>query len=255
MLLKKLANGFRRQDWFTVCIELLVLVVGIFLGLQVDDWNQRRLDRIEEQYYLERLGRDFERSLAEQTEIVKRARANFEDALALLLVLEARDLGSMTSAEFQALLSRLQGFPPFALVTATIDELIANGKASLLQSDELREEIAMFVDWYTDRERYYDNVARMIIDADMRQYRYLKPEWAESSDLRIPGFSAEFETLRDDPDALPVMRQLTRAKWILWRDLQQLHTETLRMNELLLSVDAESSRPVPVDAVDGTGQR
>ena len=55
MLLRRLGDGLRAQNWFTVAIELMVLVVGIFLGLQVDDWNQRRIDRNDEQVFLTRL--------------------------------------------------------------------------------------------------------------------------------------------------------------------------------------------------------
>jgi len=39
MILHRLAEGVRAQNWFTVIVEVLIVVVGIFLGLQVDDWN------------------------------------------------------------------------------------------------------------------------------------------------------------------------------------------------------------------------
>ena len=42
MILRRLAEGVRKQDWFTVVVEVLIVVVGIFLGLQVDDWNNAR---------------------------------------------------------------------------------------------------------------------------------------------------------------------------------------------------------------------
>jgi hypothetical protein len=37
MPLRRFGRAVRRQDWFTVVIELLVVVVGILLGLQVDE--------------------------------------------------------------------------------------------------------------------------------------------------------------------------------------------------------------------------
>jgi hypothetical protein len=39
MILRKLAEAFHKQNWFTALIEILVVVIGIFVGLQVDDWN------------------------------------------------------------------------------------------------------------------------------------------------------------------------------------------------------------------------
>lgn len=58
MILHKLARSLRRQDWFTVVLEIVIVVVGIFLGLQANDWNQARTDRAVETRYLERLQTD-----------------------------------------------------------------------------------------------------------------------------------------------------------------------------------------------------
>lgn len=231
MLLKRIAAAFRSQDWFTVFVELLVVAVGIFLGLQVDDWNQRRLDRIEEQYYLDRLGRDFARSLAEQDKALESARAKFETALSILEMLESRDTGTMSAEDFEDRLSNLWGFPRLTLVTATTDELVANGKSSLLQSDVLREELAAFVEWYKDRERYYEFLSAAIIDAYQQQNRFFRPEWPDSDGR--PRWSADPNALMDDAEAISSMRQLTSAYWQLWRDIDILNMETREMNDLL----------------------
>ena len=45
MILRTLADALREQNWFTVALEVLIVVVGIFIGLQVDDWNSARIDR------------------------------------------------------------------------------------------------------------------------------------------------------------------------------------------------------------------
>jgi hypothetical protein len=39
MILRNIANAIRRQDWATVVIEFFIVVVGIFVGLQVDSWH------------------------------------------------------------------------------------------------------------------------------------------------------------------------------------------------------------------------
>lgn len=48
MILRRLAEGIQSQDWFTVLVEIMIVVVGIFLGLQVDDWNEERRGAAEE---------------------------------------------------------------------------------------------------------------------------------------------------------------------------------------------------------------
>ena len=44
MILRRIAEAFRRQDWFTVFVETMIVVVGVFVGLQVDNWNAARVD-------------------------------------------------------------------------------------------------------------------------------------------------------------------------------------------------------------------
>jgi hypothetical protein len=234
MLLKRLAQGIRSRDWSTIFVELMVLIVGVFLGLQVDDWNQRRLDRIEEQYYLDRLGRDLKRSLSEQEKQLEAAWTNFEDALAIQKVLEARELGGMTASEFKDRIGTIRGIPRSMLVTATTEELIAGGKASLLRSNELREELADFVEWYSDQERFDDYVSSSIIDAYNRQSGFMTPEWTDPTNP--PKWSADVEELMNDSDAVSTMRQLTNAYWIRWRDLRRLNTKTRDIYELLIKV-------------------
>jgi hypothetical protein len=45
----------RRQDWITALVELLIVVLGIFIALQVVAWSTKRLDIRDERIALERL--------------------------------------------------------------------------------------------------------------------------------------------------------------------------------------------------------
>jgi hypothetical protein len=38
-----------RQDWAAAAVELTIVVLGIFLGLQAADWNERRIGAREEE--------------------------------------------------------------------------------------------------------------------------------------------------------------------------------------------------------------
>ncbi|KCZ90851.1 hypothetical protein [Hyphomonas johnsonii] len=51
MKLRHITDAFREQDWFTVVVETLIVVLGVFLGLQVNNWNNARaLDSTEREY-------------------------------------------------------------------------------------------------------------------------------------------------------------------------------------------------------------
>jgi hypothetical protein len=49
MIIKRFTQAVREQSWFTVVLEIAIVVIGIFIGLQVDDWNQRRVERENDQ--------------------------------------------------------------------------------------------------------------------------------------------------------------------------------------------------------------
>ena len=58
MILRKPAKSIQEQKWFTVALEVTIVVIGIFLGLQVDSLYEERKNRALEQQYLERLHAD-----------------------------------------------------------------------------------------------------------------------------------------------------------------------------------------------------
>ena len=101
MILRKLAHAIREQNWFTVVLEILIVVVGIFFGLQVDSWNQARKDNAREGVYLERLLRDVERDsdLLSQSILL----ANNRAADAVLAMNGLSDPTSLESAPCQFL--------------------------------------------------------------------------------------------------------------------------------------------------------
>ena len=43
MVLRRLAEDFRAQNWAAVSSELLIIIVGVYIGLQVNTWNEERL--------------------------------------------------------------------------------------------------------------------------------------------------------------------------------------------------------------------
>lgn len=59
MLLRSISKHLNSQNWFAVALDLVIVVVGVFIGLQVSNWNDERLlhDRVD--ILVERLKTDF----------------------------------------------------------------------------------------------------------------------------------------------------------------------------------------------------
>lgn len=53
MILSRIAETFRRQDWFMVFVETMIVVLGVFLGPA--GWTAERADRAREREDIARL--------------------------------------------------------------------------------------------------------------------------------------------------------------------------------------------------------
>ena len=55
MLFRRVLQHVKDQNWTAVGIDFVIVVVGVFIGLQVANWNDARSDRQTEVLYLQRL--------------------------------------------------------------------------------------------------------------------------------------------------------------------------------------------------------
>lgn len=65
MILNRLATSLRRHDWPSVAVELGIVVVGILVALQVENWNQDRRDMAEAEVWREQIILDLKQTLFE----------------------------------------------------------------------------------------------------------------------------------------------------------------------------------------------
>jgi hypothetical protein len=59
MILRRVIEHVRAQNWFAVGLDFGIVVIGVFVGIQVSNWNQERVGAEQQQRYLERLESDF----------------------------------------------------------------------------------------------------------------------------------------------------------------------------------------------------
>jgi hypothetical protein len=52
MILRRFIDHFRRQEWTAIFLDFLVVVGGVFVGLQVNNWNAARAARHSERVFL-----------------------------------------------------------------------------------------------------------------------------------------------------------------------------------------------------------
>jgi hypothetical protein len=45
MILRRLTQNLRTQNWTAITIELFIVILGVFIGTQVSNWNAQRIER------------------------------------------------------------------------------------------------------------------------------------------------------------------------------------------------------------------
>lgn len=144
MLLRRVVEHTKAQNWFAVALDFLIVVVGVFIGIEVANWNQARQDRQEERRYYGELLVDLRTDL--KTLARAERLADIHDNAAQLVIdrLSGRvppkaSLGRMAKA------IHLAGFIfiPHAS-RGTYDELISTGNLRLLRNSQLKSQIAQY---------------------------------------------------------------------------------------------------------------
>lgn len=143
MLLRRLADAIRRQDWFTVLIEITVVVIGVFLALQVQQWAQERDERKTEATCLSALYEEvlaLEATRASLIEFRENVYANATSAAPVVLGLEQRPL---TKEECFGM-GYLSIFSNPTSDLAILNELQSTGRLYLVQDDKLKSSIRRY---------------------------------------------------------------------------------------------------------------
>ncbi len=99
MIIRRLAGALREQNWFTVVLEVVIVGVGIFVGLQVDGWNEGRKKQQNIEAQLLRIADDAAMLLAETDRLI----VGFDNRIARVqIALEVLDGTPLTAANTRA---------------------------------------------------------------------------------------------------------------------------------------------------------
>jgi len=84
MILRRLAQNLKAQNWTAIWIEFVLLVLGVFLGIQVSNWNSARTDQRLATRYLTDIASDIRSDLAEIARVQDSAMARVSAAAYVL---------------------------------------------------------------------------------------------------------------------------------------------------------------------------
>jgi len=138
MILRRVIAHFRKQEWTAIAIDFLIVVLGVFVGLQVNDWNEARKNRKDEHFFLARLHEDLSSAEARSSRLLQR-RIDKRDALvsATQTLLGKSGRETLSEEECDAIgTSHIFRFAVAELPALT--ELQGAGRLSIIQDDRTR---------------------------------------------------------------------------------------------------------------------
>lgn len=159
-MIRRLARSLRQQDWVTVAIEFVIVVVGIFVGLQVTQWNEERQAQARELSYLTRLHEDLVAMSAEFEGVLSRADVAVPRALRTFRALEACDATLASASDVQRTLAGYQNQGTASVVDRTYQEMVASGGLAAMDERELSGEIAGL---FSELDNYQSFISRVRI--------------------------------------------------------------------------------------------
>jgi len=65
MILSRVIDHVKKQHWTGAVIELVIVILGVFIGLQANNWNQNRLKHLRSHGYMVRIRGDLEDDVAQ----------------------------------------------------------------------------------------------------------------------------------------------------------------------------------------------
>ena len=142
MILRRIREHVTHHNWFAVAVDFVIVVLGVFVGIQASNWNQARTDRQQARQYRAMLQSDLDANLENLATRARYYRWVRSEALATL-----GELGRPSGAlDDQFLVHAYQAtqIQPWALKRNTYDEILSVGAMAKLGDPLLRDKIANY---------------------------------------------------------------------------------------------------------------
>lgn len=141
MLFRRIKVHIQNENWFAVFIDFLIVVVGVFLGIQIGEWNNERITHDRTMVLTERLAKDFGADIWIASGFLAYHKTVIENAKIVLKDLTNKK--PVTDNELLVAAFRATQFNRFG-ETSTYKELLANGGYELIAKSELGKTASFF---------------------------------------------------------------------------------------------------------------
>ena len=132
--------------------EILLVVIGILIALQVNNWNDSKKNREKETYFLKRLEKEFSRDSASLAGVIKILNLKVDAGRELKTFLENPSSDQPKHLIRKTILGgRVLVFRSF---TPSYDEALASGQLSLIRNDSIKDKINYYKGYLDDLKTF-----------------------------------------------------------------------------------------------------
>lgn len=131
--------------------EIFLVMIGILLALQVNNWNNDRLEAKKEQLFLKNLQSDFKTNLNELNVVYQETFLAYESSRNLLEAIKGD--APLIPSEIDVLLDEIiNKISSLDLISGSIDEITNTGSLNIIRDPELRKLISNWPYYEDDTE-------------------------------------------------------------------------------------------------------
>jgi hypothetical protein len=142
MLLRRVIQHLRKQEWTAIAIDFVIVVVGVFVGLQVSNWNEARVEGERSREYMSRIRAELVADISELERHRDFWRQVANEGYAAISYAETGARGGATDWEIlRSFLNASQSWQ-FTFVDTTYSELRSAGELRLISDANLRTALA-----------------------------------------------------------------------------------------------------------------
>lgn len=155
--------------------EILLVVIGILIALQINNWNEARKARKVEQQYLLALQDEFEKNLIEVNRVISLCDSVFS---ASKKVINKKDQNGQSLSDFEIQTANMNAFrfpPKFIQSPGILNDLINSGYLSKLNNIQLRSQIQKWfvtIQQVKDEEDEFWHHREKVIDLMQREFSF-----------------------------------------------------------------------------------
>lgn len=217
------------------------------MGLQVDQWNQERKERVLESQYILSIKRDLQADVAELDRTIELARQRAQSGrLLITAIIDNQIDGDPTEFVWAVYSSLLLNYPSYT--RTTVDELSSTGNLRIIQDESLKSQLSEYYATIYRHEQFTPNWRAMqialehslpdIMSFAMREAGHVEysggPEWVDKR-FNFDQDDAEgvLKNIIEHPDAKGQIENMVRIQDSHYMNLIGIREHAVQIEQLL----------------------